>query len=54
MIRLCTDEESVVNYWNNVDSQLDVDMDVLDDFQGIKLRCVLYIVDGIFYYKLNS
>lgn len=34
VIRLCTDNDQVVNYWNRIDSQLELDMDVLDDFKG--------------------
>lgn len=34
VIRLCTDDDSVVDYWNNVDSQLELEMDVLDDLSG--------------------
>ena len=34
VIRLCTDEESVVKYWNHVDSELGLKMDVLDDPMG--------------------
>ena len=31
VIRLCTDNERVCNYWNSIDSQLEVQLDVLDD-----------------------
>jgi hypothetical protein len=31
VIRLCTDEDKIVDYWNNVDNELELDMDVLDD-----------------------
>jgi hypothetical protein len=34
VIRLCTSEEAVVQYWNNIDSQLEIDVDVLDDQAG--------------------
>ncbi len=34
IVRLCTDQENVSNYWNNVDSQLELRMDVLDDLIG--------------------
>ena len=31
VLRLCTGEDKVVNYWNGIDSQLELDMDILDD-----------------------
>ena len=34
IIRLCTDDDSVVNYWNHVDDNIELQMDCLDDLFG--------------------
>mmetsp|Transcript_22206 Transcript_22206/g.32783 ORF Transcript_22206/g.32783 Transcript_22206/m.32783 type:complete len:383 (+) Transcript_22206:81-1229(+) len=34
VIRLCTDDEKVVDFYNNLDDQLELSLDVLDDFRG--------------------
>ena len=34
VIRLCTDEDRMVNYWNGIDSEIELNMDVIDDPLG--------------------
>lgn len=31
VIRLCTDSPKIVDYWNNIDQELELEMDVIDD-----------------------
>ena len=40
IVKLCTDDESIVDYWNQVDQNLEVPMDVLDDFRSEAERSV--------------
>jgi len=32
VIKLCTDDDNIVEYWNNIDRMLEVEIDVLDDY----------------------
>jgi hypothetical protein len=34
VLRLCTDESNIVTYWNKIDDDLELQMDVLDDLKG--------------------
>lgn len=34
VIRLCTNDRAVLRYWNDIDSELELNMDVIDDFYG--------------------
>ncbi len=34
ILRLCTEEKEVIQYWNNIDNQLELDIDVIDDQLG--------------------
>lgn len=34
ILRLCTEEKEVVDYWNNIDGQLELDIDVIEDQLG--------------------
>ena len=34
VVRLCTDDEELIDYWNNIDEDLELEMDVLDDIEG--------------------
>ena len=34
MVRLCTDEDSAVSFWNEADAEEELALDVLDDYHG--------------------
>jgi hypothetical protein len=38
ILRLCTSDEKVVSYWDDIDKQLELEMDVLDDHVGDSLQ----------------
>eukprot|EP00595_Chromulina_sp_UTEXLB2642_P002381 CAMPEP_0196767484 /NCGR_PEP_ID=MMETSP1095-20130614/41684_1 /TAXON_ID=96789 ORGANISM="Chromulina nebulosa, Strain UTEXLB2642" /NCGR_SAMPLE_ID=MMETSP1095 /ASSEMBLY_ACC=CAM_ASM_000446 /LENGTH=289 /DNA_ID=CAMNT_0042135885 /DNA_START=578 /DNA_END=1447 /DNA_ORIENTATION=- len=38
VIRLCTNEPDVVNFWNNIDKELEIELDVIDDFVNESLE----------------
>lgn len=31
-LRLCTSEDNIVNYWNSIDKELELNLDVVDDY----------------------
>ena len=39
VVKLCTDDNRIVSYWNSVDTQLELNMDVLDDFESEAEEC---------------
>ncbi len=34
VVKLCTDDDGVVQFWNDIDAQLELDIEVLDDFNS--------------------
>ena len=34
VLRLCTNQKEVIDYWDSIDGQLELDIDVLDDQIG--------------------
>jgi hypothetical protein len=48
VVRLCTDDDEVIDYWNNIDNELELEMDVLDDIEG-EAKEVRAVNDWLFY-----
>jgi len=48
VVRLCTDEDAVIDYWNNIDGELELEMDVLDDVEG-EAKEVRAVNDFLYY-----
>ena len=44
VIRLCTDDDNVVKFWNNIDGEVKLDMDVLDDPLGEAREVHMYVL----------
>lgn len=42
VIRLCTDEPNIVDYWNRVDENLELNIDIIDDFASEALEVHLF------------
>jgi hypothetical protein len=34
VVRLCTDNDDIASYWNNIDNELELEMEVIDDLTG--------------------
>ena len=34
VVRLCTNDEKIANYWNMVDEELELSLEVMDDIGG--------------------
>jgi hypothetical protein len=48
VIRLCTNEEKVVDYWNEIDKELELEMDVLVDLYNDAKEVILLLLYDFF------
>ena len=44
VIRICTDEDKMVDYWNTVDGEIELNMDVIDDPRGEAQEIHQYVI----------
>lgn len=57
IIRLCTDEDRIEEYWNNVDKQLEMELEVVDDLSGEATeigKCNNWFVYGLALHRLRE
>ena len=52
VIRLCTDEDKMVDYWNNIDNEIELNMDVIDDPLGEAQEIYRYCVRASLLYSI--
>ena len=43
VVRLCTDDDAIVRYWNDIDAELELELDVLDDFASEAEACCVRV-----------
>lgn len=52
VIRLCTSDDRVVKYWNRIDSELELDLDVLDDLRSEAAEVRYLPVNNLYLFQL--
>ena len=57
LIRLCTNEDEIIDYWNKVDKDLELQLDIIDDFFGEGKEvysCNPWINYGLFLHRIRE